>query len=235
MLIVAGLDPSGGAGLLADVEAIRAAGGTPLAVCAALTAQGDQGVRAVRPVSGEFVGEQIEALGPVDAFKIGMLGTLSVAGALLRRLDRLPTPVVDPVVRSTSGHALLDGEGAALLRDEIVPRALAVTPNLAEAAWLTGRVVETVPQMAAAAAALLDAGCRIAVVTGGHLEGPVVDVVATAGTEPVQIRRERLPGSLRGTGCRFASYLATRLAQGDDPVTAAEAAGRHVARAIARG
>jgi len=235
VLVVAGLDPSAGSGLIADVDAVRAAGGRPAAVCAALTAQGGRGVQGVLPVFGDFVTAQINALDPANAVKTGMLGTGSAVEALLALLDQgaIPPPVVDPVVESSSGHALLDRAGAERVRTALVPLAAAVTPNLDEAAWLTGREVETPEQMEDAARALTDAGCALAVITGGHLRGDMVDVVMARGSgAPVRLPRQRVPGTARGTGCRFASFLATCLARGDEPVVAAQLAGDYVARHV---
>ena len=222
--------------MLADVDAVRAAGGCPFAVCAALTAQGERGVSGVQPIFGDFVAAQIVALGRVDAVKTGMLGTASAVDALVALLDRgeLPPPVVDPVVESSSGHALIGRDGAERIRSELVTRAAAVTPNLDEAAWLTGRDVETPDQMEDAARALVDAGWPLAVVTGGHLRDELVDVVMTrAAVAPVRLVRRRVRGSARGTGCRFASFLATRLAVADEPIVAVELAGDFVARHVA--
>lgn len=235
VLVVAGLDPSGGAGLLADVDAVRAAGGRPCAVCAALTAQGDRGVGGIQPIFGDFVQAQIKALGPMDAAKTGMLGSASAVEALLSLLDlgEIPAPVVDPVVHSSSGHPLIDGAGAELIRRDLLVRSAAVTPNLSEAAWLSGRAVERVDQMEDAARALVDAGCPVVVITGGHLRGELLDVVMLQGASaPRLLVRHRVSGTARGTGCRFASFLAARLALGDDPVDAVEQAGDHVAHHI---
>lgn len=230
VLCVGGLDPSAGAGLLADAEAVRAAGGRPAAVCAALTAQGAGGTLGVRPVDEGFVDTQIRAVGAVDGLKTGMLGTAAVVELVAGRVadGTLPRPVVDPVVRASSGLELLDLPGREALRRTLVPCAALVTPNLAEAAWLTGREVTDVAGMEDAARALLDMGCGAALVTGGHLEGALVDVLASD-QDVLQLVRVRVPGTARGTGCRFASFLATRMAAGDVLAAAAVAAGLFVA------
>jgi hydroxymethylpyrimidine/phosphomethylpyrimidine kinase len=231
VLAVAGLDPTGGAGLLADAEAIRAAGGVPRVACTALTAQDDMAVRAVEPVGGPFLRQQIAAAGPVAAVKVGMLGTAAVAEALVAAIDEgLPRPVIDPVLAASAGQHLLDRAGLRVLRTQLLQRAAAITPNLAEATTLTGIQVRDPTTMEDACRALVHAGCGLAVVTGGHLAGGLIDVVLVAGQpRPVRLERTRVPGSARGTGCRFSAYLATRLALGDDPVEAVRAAGEHVA------
>lgn len=228
---VAGLDPSSGAGLIADAEAIRAAGGSPRTICSALTAQGLGGALGVEPVTAAFVEAQLDAVGPVDALKTGMLGTAAVVEVVVSRVadGRLVRPVVDPVVRASSGLELLDAAGREVLRRTLAPLAAVITPNLDEAAWLTGRRVTTVAQMEDAARALLDLGCGAAVVKGGHLAGAVVDVALGRDGEILRIERPREPGTARGTGCRFASFLATRLAAGDSLRRAASGAGAFVA------
>jgi len=232
VLSVAGLDPSAGAGLLADAEAIRAAGAQPRVACAALTAQGPGGVVGVQAVGPGFLEAQIDAVGNVDVLKTGMLGTAEAVEVIVARIQRgeLPRPVVDPVVRASSGLELLDGPGRERLRTALLPLASVVTPNLDEAAWLSGRTVTTVAQMEDAARALVDLGCDAVVVKGGHLAGALVDV-ALCRDEGLLLRIEqpREPGTARGTGCRFASYLAARLGAGDSLRRAAAAAGAFVA------
>jgi len=230
VLCVGGLDPSGGAGLIADAEAVRAAGGRPGVVCAALTAQGPGGALGVQPVAADFLDAQIRAVGVVDGFKTGMLGTAAVVELIAQQVEdgTLPRPVVDPVVRASSGLELLDASGRDALRRTLLPCAAVVTPNLDEAAWLTGRDVRDVAGMEDAARALLDRGCGAAVITGGHLDGALVDVLAT-GADVMRLARVRVPGTARGTGCRFAAFLATRLAAGDVMAAAAVAAGLFVA------
>lgn len=232
VLTVAGLDPSGGSGLLADVEAIRYCGAMPVAVCAALTAQGREWISDTMSVPAPFVEAQIQALGPVDGLKTGMLGNRSVVSALVKLLGRgvIPPPVVDPVLQASSGRELLDEEGARVLRDELLPLSLAVTPNLAEASFLTRRKVTSPAEMEDAARVLVDGGTQLVVVTGGHLRGKLVDVAMGPGdSKPWRLERERVPGTARGTGCRFAAALAARLAMGDSPRAAVRTAGDHVA------
>ena len=232
VLTIAGLDPGGGAGLLADVEAIRACGGDPRAVCAALTAQGREviGSYAVDP---SILEQQIHSVVPVAAVKTGMMPTEAAVERITFLVvhGELPAPVVDPVRHASSGMTLMDDLASDRLRQSLVPRAAAVTPNLDEAAWLADRDVNSVEQMEDAARALLDLGAGLAVITGGHLEDEqLVDVAMAAGdAEPWRIERRRVPGTARGTGCRFSAALATYLARGDAPRVAVERAGDHVA------
>ncbi len=235
VLAVAGLDPTAAAGLLADVDAIRAAGGVPRVACTAITAQTDAEVRTVHPVDGELLRQQIAAAGAVQAVKVGMLGSAAVVEALVAAIDAgLPRPVLDPVLVASAGQLLLDPAGAVLLRSHLVQRCAAITPNLAEASALTGLEVADEAGMTDACRALVDAGCGLAVVTGGHLPGALVDVALVAGeAAPVRVERERVPGSARGTGCRFSAFIATRLALGDAPLEAVAAAGDFVAGYVA--
>jgi hydroxymethylpyrimidine/phosphomethylpyrimidine kinase len=232
VLALGGLDPGGGAGLLADASAIKAAGGQPLTACAALTAQGDEGVDGIFPVPAEFLDLQLRHLTPVAAVKTGVLWSVEVIDWLAARVrgGALPPPVVDPVMRASSGGLLLEPDGVRALRRHLVRRARAVTPNLVEAGVLLRRRVESPDQMEDAARALVDAGAMLAVITGGHLTEELIDVgMSRNDGAPWRVRRQRVPGSARGTGCRFAAALATHLAQGLDDREAVTRAGELVA------
>jgi len=210
--------------LLADAEAVRACGGVPLVVAAAVTAQGRR-TFAWSAVSPALVAAQIRGLrelGPVDAVKLGMIPGTAQLRAVRRSLVGVQVPwVVDPVVRASSGGRLssLDrGDYLLLAGPEVW-----LTPNVVEAAWLLGvRRVADAGEARRAAEVLEALGFGGVVVKGGHLAGrTVVDVLAQRGRAPV-FRSARLPRGPehRGTGCRFASALATELGRG----TAAERA-----------
>jgi hydroxymethylpyrimidine/phosphomethylpyrimidine kinase len=221
VLVVAGLDPTAGAGLAADLEALAAVGARGWPVAAALTAQGPSGVRGWSPVPEDLLLAQVDALleGGEErprAVKTGMLGTAGLAAALAARLaakdlSRLPL-VVDPVLLSTSGTVLLDlGDGSpAAALEPLLRRARLATPNLPELEALTGLDVSTDEAAVKAARALPS---RAVLVKGGHREGEPVDLLV----EPRQVTRlegRRRPGTARGTGCRLASAVAGLLAQG---------------------
>jgi len=232
VLALGGLDPGARAGVLADANAIATAGGRPLTACAALTAQGAEGVDGVFPVPAEFLDLQLNHLLPVDAVKTGVLWSVEVIEWLVARVrgGALPSPVVDPVVRASSGGLLVEPDGVRAMRRHLVRRSRAVTPNLAEAGLLIRRQVETPDQMEDAARALVDAGAALAVITGGHLAGEMVDVgMSRDDAAPWRVPRQRVPGSARGTGCRFAAALATHLALGLDDHEAVIRAGELVA------
>lgn len=222
MLVLAGLEPEGRAGLLADVEAIRAQGAHPVGVATALTAQGELTFRA-SPVPFPMVAAQVRAaleLGKVHAVKVGMLpDARALAG-----LPRAAPWVIDPVVRTSRGQRLSPLKP----RDYLAlagPRVV-ITPNALEAAWLLGDP-EVPPRWAAEQ--LVALGFGAAVVKGGHLRGRAVDVVADR-EGVTRLDGPRLKAKRRGTGCRFASAMAARMAHGATAREAAAAAKAAVAR-----
>ncbi len=236
VLVLAGLDPSGGAGILADAEAIRAAGARPLCVATALTVQTTRAVRRWEPVPAALVAESAHALlaeENVRAIKIGMIGDPRIAEAAHRLLSaRRDLPVVvDPVLQASSGALLFKGT----LREAreayltLAERGL-ITPNLIEAAALLD--LPRQPQDAAgleeSARALLARGVRAALVKGGHLQGDPVDVLAMDGVVE-RFEGTRIKGARRGTGCRLASAIAAGLAL-EQPVREAVVGARQLVR-----
>ncbi|MGE6761979.1 bifunctional hydroxymethylpyrimidine kinase/phosphomethylpyrimidine kinase [Corallococcus interemptor] len=233
VLLLAGLEPTGRAGLLADVAAVRARGGDAVAVPTAQTAQGSH-TFAVVPASPRMLAAQVTAArewGPLHAVKWGVVpgpSQLATARAALKDADAWW--VVDPVVRSSRGQALsrLTARHYLALAG---PRVL-VTPNLEEAAWLLGRpALGTVDDAQEAAEALCQRGFGAVLVKGGHLpEGQgLADVLAYAGrTVVMRGRRLKRPPERRGTGCRLASALAAELGRGTGPEAAVRAAREHV-------
>jgi hydroxymethylpyrimidine/phosphomethylpyrimidine kinase len=237
VLVVAGLDPTAGAGLAADLEGLRAVGARGWPVAAALTAQGPLGVRGWSPVPVAMLLAQLDALldgapRPPGAIKTGMLGTAALAHALaarLRRRDLGRAPlVVDPVLRSSSGAPLLDlddGSPAEAL-GPLLALARVVTPNLDELQALTGLEVGD-DDAAVAAARTLRA--RAVLVKGGHRAGAPVDLLVE-GRRVTRFTGRRRPGTARGTGCRLASALAGLLGRGATLEAAVRGAKRVVER-----
>ncbi len=220
-LTIAGTDPSGGAGIVADCRAFEAAGVWAAACVTAVTAQNTRGVQLVRPLDVEVVRAQLDSVGSdltVGATKTGMLGSASIVDAVADAIGRhrLGPLVVDPVCVSSSGTTLLDAAGVAGLRSQLVPLATLVTPNLAEAAMLTGLTVDDRDDMVSAGRMLCELGAGAALVTGGHLVGDVVaDVLVVAGEEPTWFVRPRLSTRhTHGTGCCLAASITARLALG---------------------
>jgi hydroxymethylpyrimidine/phosphomethylpyrimidine kinase len=218
LLTIAGFDPSGGAGVAADLKTFAAHNCYGVAAITALTTQNSQGVSAVHPVAAPRLKETLQALaddGQVKAVKVGMLATLANAEVVEEFLTvnaALPC-VLDPVLRSTSGMELIDAAGFRFLRERLLRLATIVTPNLEEAETLTGLKIENVEAMKTAGQKLMEMGARAVVITGGHLEKPV-DVCCDAdGFECFSADRVK-PDNTHGTGCAFSSSIAANLAMG---------------------
>lgn len=239
ILSIAGSDPSGGAGIQADLKAIGANGGYGMAALTALTVQNTQGVRDALLIAPDFVAAQIGAVFDdirVDAVKIGMLGSAAIVQAVAKALRGRGVPVVlDPVMVAKGGDRLLAAEAVAALRDLLLPLAAIVTPNLPEAADLLGQAeAATRDGMSAQARDLLALGAGAVLLKGGHLAGPdSPDLFASAATTH-WIEGARVPtANTHGTGCTLSSALATQLALTGDPLAACRAAKAYVACAIA--
>lgn len=244
VLIVAGSDSGGGAGIQADLKSVLANGGYGMTAIAALTAQNSQGVHDVFPVAPAFVARQIEVVLDdigADAVKTGMLAATDIIEAVAAALDGFGGALVaDPVMVASSGDALLAGNADSVnktieaLKACILSRATLVTPNLPEAEALTGRGVETLDDMKRAADALMDAGAHAALIKGGHArETEIIDLLALQ-TGFHEIRHARLDSAhTHGTGCTLASAIAAHLAQGAALVPATETAIAYVTAAIA--
>jgi len=240
VLAVGGLDPTGGAGLLADVAAIRSAGAHGAAVVAVSTVQDGETFAAMRPEDPGALREAVErVLGALDvrAVKVGALGSAANAAAMADLAGRRggPPVVVDPVMRSTSGGVLLEEAAVGALLDELLPRAALATPNADEAAALAGVEVRREDDLVRAAEILVERGVSAVLVKGGHLEGPeVVDVLLERGRSPRVFRGERLGAAdgARGTGCALAALAAAHLAFGASVAKAVERARRGLRRAL---
>ncbi len=239
VLIVAGSDSSAGAGIQADLKTVMALGGYAATAITALTAQNTLGVAGVLPVGPDFVRRQIEtALADIgaDAVKTGMLVDAAVveavADALEKTAPKMPL-VVDPVIASTSGAVLLDEPGVERLKRRLIARAAVVTPNIPEAAMLTGLTVADLDGMRRAADALLRLGALAVVVKGGHLPGDtLIDLVATPKDSFLLKARRQKTRATHGTGCTYASAVAVGLAQGLALRPAVERAHAFVQQAI---
>ncbi|WP_116952462.1 bifunctional hydroxymethylpyrimidine kinase/phosphomethylpyrimidine kinase [Jiangella endophytica] len=219
IITVAGSDPSGGAGIQADLKTFSALGAYGGAVLTALTAQNTRGVTGVLPVPGAFVTEQLDALFTdldVAAVKTGMLGSPDVVEAVADAARRhgVRNLVVDPVMVATSGDRLVDDATVEAIRDRLLPLASVITPNLPETAALLG-VAAVAPGEAADAAAELRAKGPAALVKGGHAAGPdAVDVLADD-DGVLELREPRVATTnTHGTGCTLSSAIAVGLGHG---------------------
>jgi len=247
VLTIAGSDPSGGAGVQADLQVIASLGAHGAAAVTALTVQDTERVHGVWPCPAEWVRQQVAAVLDdlrAGAAKVGMLGNAEVVSAVADALaghSGMPI-VVDPVRRAGSGSELLSEAGLIALRKELLPLAALATPNLAEAEMLSGRQVRTVEEMREAATAIALLGPKAVLVKGGHLPGEPVDVLFADG-QVVELEGDRVPAPRRvhGTGCALSTAAAVFLAEGDDMVKAVTkareyvAAGLRHARVVGRG
>jgi len=240
-MTIAGSDSGAGAGLQADLKTFAALGVFATTVVTAVTAQSTAGVAGVEVIEPAFVNLQLEAvLGdmPVTAVKTGMLASSATVAVVAEWAARgaLPNLVVDPVLVSSSGRRLLDGDGVTAYTNLLLPHATVATPNLGEAALLLGEDVERVDDVAtmvALAERLAALGPQTVVVKGGHLGGDASpDVVVHGGTVTVLDGRRVPTGNDHGTGCSLSAAIAAGLAHGLEPLAAIDEAKTYVARAI---
>lgn len=221
VLIVAGSDSGGGAGIQADIKTVTALGGYAATAVTALTAQNTRGVFGVVGVEPAFIRRQMELVLEdigADAIKTGMLHDAAVIDVVCDVLDglggRIPV-VVDPVMVAQGGDSLLDPAALKTLKRRLVGHASVLTPNLHEAEKLTGRAIRSVADMKQAAAALRVDGSKAVLVKGGHLPGDTMtDVLAVEGEVMISENPKIETRHLHGTGCTLASAIATGLAQG---------------------
>lgn len=240
VLVVAGSDSGGGAGIQADIKTITALGAYAATAITALTAQNTLGVFGVLPIDPDFVAQQMDlVLSDIgaDAIKTGMLYSPDVIEVVVRVLEkRAPNVplVVDPVMIAKGGASLLDNTALFALRRRLIPRAALVTPNAPEAAAIAQVNVETEEDMGIAADAILGLGASAVLIKGAHLPGDeILDLLRTADGEQLEFRQSRIDTqSTHGTGCTLASAIAASIAEGltlRDSVSRAE---DYVRRAI---
>jgi hydroxymethylpyrimidine/phosphomethylpyrimidine kinase len=239
VLIIAGSDSGGGAGIQADIKSVTAMNGFAMTAITALTAQNTLGVHGVHMVPGDFIAQQIavvlDDLG-ADAVKTGMLGdaaTVALVAEVLRARARGLALVVDPVMVAKGGAALLTDDAVAHLRRLLLPMATLLTPNLPEAALLTGMTITDEASMHRAAAALLTMGPEAVLLKGGHLPGDeLIDLLVTPDAT-ITWRSARIhTAHTHGTGCTLASAAAAGLAQGMALADAVSRARAYVQAAI---
>jgi len=242
VLIVAGSDSSGGAGIVRDIETVTAFGLKAAVAVTAVTAQSDRSVKAVRAMEPKLVATQMEAAlegGEIRAVKIGMLANAGIVAAVADVLERHTdlSVVLDPVLASTSGKTLLESEGVRLMIDRLLPRADLLTPNLPELRLLTGT-----SDFDASLHKLMQFGIRAALIKGGHAndvppaDGTTAnrcsDLLVRSGHSPLSFQGPRHPGTLRGTGCMLASAIACGLATERALEGSIDAAKRYVSAAF---
>ena len=246
VLTIAGFDPSSGAGVTADIKTIAAHGCYGAACITALTVQSTAGVKRVQPVDVGLISETLDELAAdldIAAVHIGMLASGKVVTAVADFLSRppakrLPNIVLDPILESSSGANLLDAAGARLLIERLIPMADVLTPNVDEAAALTGLKVTDLDEMRAAAAKLHEMGASAVVITGGHLEKAIdlLSFTTNRGIEQEVFKAERQrSASTHGTGCAFSTAMACHLALDRGLAEATLLAKTYVTAAISNG
>jgi hydroxymethylpyrimidine/phosphomethylpyrimidine kinase len=240
VLIVAGSDSGGGAGVQADIKAVTMMGAFAATAITAITVQNTLGVTGVYPIPTEVVVAQARAVLDdigADAIKTGMLGDVAMVEAVAAILDSAPAipAVVDPVMIAKGGHPLLEADALAAVRALMIPRAALLTPNAPEAEALTGLAIVDLDGQRRAAEALLNAGARAVLVKGGHVPGArVIDLLATWSGETLLEGPRIDTRHTHGTGCTLASACAAGLAQGLTLEPAVARAWAYVAEAIRR-
>jgi hydroxymethylpyrimidine/phosphomethylpyrimidine kinase len=239
VLTIAGSDPSGGAGIQADLKTFSALGAYGMSVITALTAQNTQGVRGVQVIDPDFVAAQIDAIFDdvrVDAVKIGMVATAEIATVIAGRLRHHAARniVLDPVMVAKSGDRLLREDAVAAVRDRLVPLALVVTPNLPEAAvLLSGSEPATLTAMQGAVRALHRLGPQFVLLKGGHLASDDSTDLLFDGSAVTEFRGKRIDTrNTHGTGCTLSSAIAALLPR-HDMVEAVRLAKAYLTGAIA--
>lgn len=256
VLTIAGFDPSSGAGVTADIKTIAAHACYGVACITAMTVQSTAGVKRVEPADQALVTDTLEELAAdfdIAAVHIGMLGSAKVVKAVADFLSRqgskqttvagdasrrLPNVVLDPILKSSSGAALLDCAGAKDLIERLIPLSDVVTPNVDEATALTGIKVKDLEDMKVAAAKLHEVGASAVVVTGGHLDKAIdlLSYKSKRGIEQEVFKAERQrSNSTHGTGCAFATAMACHLALGRGLAEATLLAKTYVTAAISNG
>jgi hydroxymethylpyrimidine/phosphomethylpyrimidine kinase len=240
ILTIAGSDSGGGAGIQADLKAITLLDGYGMSVITALTAQNTIGVQAIHELPPRFVARQIDSVLSdigADAIKTGMLANRNIIEVVAKKIEQygLETVVVDPVMVSKSGAHLLRKDAQKALINHLIPLAWVVTPNLFEASVLAGMKVNSLDQMRKAAVHIWKLGAKNVVVKGGHLKGKAIDLLFD-GQRYTEIVGPRIKTkNTHGTGCTFASAIATLLARGETVPEAVRKAKIFITMAIQSG
>jgi hydroxymethylpyrimidine/phosphomethylpyrimidine kinase len=238
ILVIAGSDSGGGAGIQADIKTVTALGGYAASAVTALTAQNTLGIQAVMDVPPAFIRKQIRAVADdigVDAVKTGMLAREAVIAAVAEELRRMRgvTLVVDPVMVAKDGTRLLDKAANDALKRELAPLATVLTPNVPEAEELTGMEIRDLDDMRRAGTMLMTLGAKGVLITGGHMDlEDIPNLLTTAGGHQIFTIRRVHSAHTHGTGCTLASAIAVKLAQGLDLPSAVGEAIDYVSAAI---
>ena len=234
-LTIAGFDPTGGAGIQADLKVFHSLGVYGLSVVSSLTAQNTEGVSGIMPVPGSFVKKQLTVLFSdlvPDATKTGMLYSESAIEAVAYIIAKysLKNIVVDPVLVSSSGKSLVEKNTPIALRKKIFPFCAVITPNIYEASVLSGIDIKTSADMEKAAVRLREYGPETVIITGGHLEDAAMDVLYDGKFHYLKSRK--IKGEYHGTGCTFSAAMTAMLAKGYSVLDSAREAKKFMNRAL---
>ena len=215
-LTIAGSDPTGGAGIQADLKTFHALGTYGISIPAALTAQNTSGVLDVKEVDPHFFSSQLDTLlidSHPDALKTGMLFSSEIVHIVAEKLKtyNLNNLVIDPVRASTSGTSLMEEGVLDAIKTHLIPISKIITPNMNEASALTGLKIENEDEMKKAAITLFHLGPEAVIITGGHLKGKAVDILFD-GSDFLSLEQDRIEGEFHGTGCVFSSAITACLA-----------------------
>jgi hydroxymethylpyrimidine/phosphomethylpyrimidine kinase len=237
VLTIAGSDSGAGAGIQADLKTFAALGVYGTSAITAITAQNTRGVKKIFPLAPGIVAAQIDAIVEdigADAVKTGMLFNSAIVDIVARKIraHRLRNLVVDPVMVAKSGNLLLRRDGIAALKNKLIPLATIVTPNVPEAAELTGIRLTRMDDFKEAARRIIDMGAKTVVIKGGHRSGPPTDLFYDGKNFREFGARRIRTRNTHGTGCTFASAIAANLAKGMKAVEAVERAKEYLTRAI---
>jgi hydroxymethylpyrimidine/phosphomethylpyrimidine kinase len=235
-LTIAGSDPSGGAGIQADLKTFHQRGVYGTSVVTLLTAQNTRSVRAVEILSPEIVAAQLQAVLediPPSAAKTGALGNYEIVCLVADEARNFRFPlVVDPVMMSKHGQSLMMEEAREAMRELLLPSAFLVTPNLPEAAALAGMLVLDIPAMEEAALKIADLGAQAVLVKGGHLESDAIDVLYWEGKFSYYRSPRILTKHTHGTGCTYSACITAELAKGRNLPDAVDIAKKYITKAI---
>ena len=237
VLTIAGSDSGGGAGIQADLKTISALGAHGMSVITAVTAQNTLGVQAIYEIPQDFVEKQIDSVVSdigVDAVKTDMLVNASIVGIVAKKVKEydIKMLVVDPVMFAKGGAPLLTAEAKSVLIRELLPLALVATPNIPEAEELSGIVITSRDDMEEAAKKIFASGVKHVLIKGGHLEGPALDLYYDGRGFQIFSSERIETKDTHGTGCTYASAIATGLAQGLSMLEAIAQAKKYVMLAI---
>lgn len=219
VLIIAGSDSGGGAGIQGDIKTVTCLGGYAATAVTALTAQNTLGVFAIHDVPEDFIAQQIKLVLDdigADALKTGMLNKENVINVVADTISAYPNIplVLDPVMFAKGGASLLPASALATLKARLIPRAAIITPNIPEAEYLAEMPIKTIAEMRIAAHKILALGCKAVLLKGGHLEGKIVtDLLLTENGEIIFEQPRINSKNTHGTGCALASAIATGIAQ----------------------